>query len=292
MVQDAFAGKHTQDKLDALERYLQAYVTVLKKQSFKLVYFDAFAGTGEIPFPSDQEQDLFPISDYESFVDGSIKRALKYSFSEFYFIEKIKRKSEALKEYCDKNYPDRNIIIQNCDANDGLIKFVDKFNSKTTRAIVFLDPFGNQVSMDMFRYMATKSGLDIWYLFPAGLGVQRQIGKFGDIHDDHGKSLDRLFGDEDWRNELVAEVSQSDLFGETITSKLKQSDPEKITKLMINRLKVVFEGRVVDDWLPLGPGNHHWYSLLFMWSNPMVKATLAGKLASAVLARTKRSRRR
>ena len=288
MAQDAFAGVHTKNKLDALESYIEAYVRVLKKQSFKLVYFDAFAGTGEIPIPLESEQSRLPIEDYEMFVEGSVKRALKFPFSEFHFIEKIKRKSNELKEYCDKMHFDKNILIQNCDANDAIRTFINQFNSKTTRAIMFLDPYGNQVSMDTFRYIATKPGIDVWYLFPAGLGVQRQIGKFGEIYEDHEKSLDRLFGDGDWRHELVSQVSQINLFGEKVTTKIKQSDPEMITKLMIKRLKTVFDERVVDDWLPLGPGRHHWYSLLFMWSNPMTKANLAGKLAKAVLKTSKK----
>ena len=43
-------GKWTIDKLDILERYLDAYTTALKNQPFKLMYIDAFAGTGESAF--------------------------------------------------------------------------------------------------------------------------------------------------------------------------------------------------------------------------------------------------
>ncbi len=34
------------EKLRILERYLDAYTTALKNQPFKLMYIDAFAGTG------------------------------------------------------------------------------------------------------------------------------------------------------------------------------------------------------------------------------------------------------
>ena len=237
-------------------------------------------------------ESLFPVGDYNEVVKGSIERALKLPFTEFHFVEKAKKNSIELQTYCEQYHPTKNIFIQNADANDALRDFIDKFDPKNTRAIIFLDPFGNQVSMDTFRYLAKKPGFDIWYLFPAGLGVNRQIGKSGLVHENHEKSLDRLFGDSDWQNELIEEVSEPDLFGSNITTKVKSADTNKITELMISRLKGVFGGRVLDDWLPLGRNKHHWYSLLFMWSNQMTSAELAGKLAKAVLKSTKKSGRR
>ena len=41
-----FGGEWTTEKLNILQKYLQAYVTVMKKQRFTLYYIDAFAGTG------------------------------------------------------------------------------------------------------------------------------------------------------------------------------------------------------------------------------------------------------
>ena len=41
-----FGGQWTEEKLDILEGYLDAYTTVLKNQPFSLVYLDAFAGEG------------------------------------------------------------------------------------------------------------------------------------------------------------------------------------------------------------------------------------------------------
>jgi len=37
-----FGGEWTQEKLQILERYLDAYTTALKSKPFKLVYIDAF----------------------------------------------------------------------------------------------------------------------------------------------------------------------------------------------------------------------------------------------------------
>ncbi|MDE0205517.1 MAG: three-Cys-motif partner protein TcmP [Candidatus Tectomicrobia bacterium] len=48
-----FGGPWTQEKLDILRRYLDAYTTALKNQPFTLTYIDAFAGapTMQIPKP-------------------------------------------------------------------------------------------------------------------------------------------------------------------------------------------------------------------------------------------------
>jgi three-Cys-motif partner protein len=48
MAHNAFGGAHTEIKLQAVEKYLHAFTTALKKQGFKLIYFDAFAGSGQI----------------------------------------------------------------------------------------------------------------------------------------------------------------------------------------------------------------------------------------------------
>ena len=44
-----FGGDWTRDKLRMVERYLNAYTTVFKnKDDFRLMYIDAFAGSGII----------------------------------------------------------------------------------------------------------------------------------------------------------------------------------------------------------------------------------------------------
>ena len=48
MAQMSFGGQWTLEKLGILKRYLDAYTTVLKNQSFRLIYVDAFAGEGSL----------------------------------------------------------------------------------------------------------------------------------------------------------------------------------------------------------------------------------------------------
>ena len=64
----------------------------------------------------------------------------------------------------------------------------------------------------------------------------------------------------------------------------KEADVEQITRYMIDRLRTVFSGVVLDSWLPLGLRGYHMYSLLYASANPSEKAkSLCKKLAQAVM---------
>lgn len=158
------------------------------------------------------------------------------------------------------------------------------------RAVIFLDPFGNQVEWDTVAAIARTNAIDLWYLFPAGLGVHRQIGRDGTVHYTHEASLDKLLGTSEWREQFIESDLRSDMFDSVQNLTTKTASPLSITKFMIRRMKVIFRGGVLDDWLPLGSNGVHMYSLLFAWANPSEKAKLAGKLALAVIRSRARGR--
>ncbi|MGH6870482.1 MAG: three-Cys-motif partner protein TcmP [Rhizomicrobium sp.] len=178
------------------------------------------------------------------------------------------------------------IEVRYSDANEELRKFCSDW-PRNRRAVVFLDPFGNQVEWSTIEAVAATRAIDLWYLFPAGLGVHRQISKAGD-HAGREASLDKLFGTQEWRTAFVTATDTSDLFGLRI-EKARVATPESITKFMIERMKRIFKGGVLDDWLPLGAQGRHSYSLIFACANPSA-SNLALKLAKAVLGRKKRGR--
>ena len=70
----------------------------------------------------------------------------------------------------------------------------------------------------------------------------------------------------------------------------KIATPRSMTEFMIARMKEVFRGGVLDEWLPLGAKGRHDYSLIFSWANPSPKAKLAATLAAAVLKSKKSGR--
>jgi hypothetical protein len=80
--------------------------------------------------------------------------------------------------------------------------------------------------------------------------------------------------------------NRENLWGDAEQISFKQSTVDSVTRFMIKRMKSTFKGIVLDEWLPLGRGGSHWYSLLFACANPSVKATeIAERLARAVMVR-------
>lgn len=286
MPQQRFGGEHTELKLSKVEDYLEAYTTALKNQNFRLLYFDAFAGTGDIPQTQSGATQLFLIDDYKQFIVGSALRALRLPipFDKYIFVDNDPKKVEEL-ETLAEDFPHlrERIFLQCADANLELQRFCSKTDWRRSRAVIFLDPFGNQVEWNTIEAIARTEAADLWYLFPAGLGVHRQIARDGSVHPTHDASLDRILGTRDWRSSFVMTEHEIDLFGETQQVTSKEADPDLITKYMINRMKGIFHGGVLDHWLSLGSRGVHMYSLIFAWANPSPKAKLAGKLAEAVL---------
>ena len=84
-------------KLVCLEKYLRAYLKVMKFQDFETLYIDAFAGTGEVPLAANY--DGLPLDDEGlRFLSGSVRRALAIdeSFGQYIFIEKKRSNAKAL----------------------------------------------------------------------------------------------------------------------------------------------------------------------------------------------------
>jgi three-Cys-motif partner protein len=256
MPQRPFAGPHTADKLDRLAAYLKAYLTVLKKQDWvHTIYFDAFAGTGTAPMALNAEPALPLDDDATTFIVGSARRALELdlSFSEYVFVEKGRAKAREL-DRLKSAYPAKaeRIKIENADANSALKNFCATRNWKKCRAVVFLDPFGNQVEWKTIEAVAATEAIDLWYLFPAGHGVHRQIAENAQVDADKEASLTRLYGTDEWKSVLTSEEASPDLFGDVRRRSIKTSSPAIATDFMIKRMKSVFKGGVLDEWLVLG----------------------------------------
>jgi three-Cys-motif partner protein len=224
-----FGSQHTEDKLDKLAAYLGTFTTALKKQQFKLVYFDAFAGTPERDLGEDAP--LLQTGDVTRFLQGSTKRALSIAqkFDRYVFVERKKSNVQEL-EALKTEFPlvaDR-IDIRCGDANAEIEAFCENW-PRNQRAVVFLDPFGNQVAWRTMEALAATRYVDVWYLFPAGLGVHRQISRSGS-HDGREETLDRLLGATDWREKFIESVKSDDLFGAATTrKKVLRRNPSRYT---------------------------------------------------------------
>ena len=129
-----FGGDWTNEKLDRIRKYLNSYTTALKNQPFKLIYIDAFAGTGYRNLKSAHKQQIsiFPDEsekDAEAFHAGSARIALETNppFAAYYFIEQDPDKCAELERLKDE-FPDKakDIHIENEEANAFISRICDE----------------------------------------------------------------------------------------------------------------------------------------------------------------------
>lgn len=204
--QASYGGQWTIEKLNILERYLDAYTTALKNQSFKLLYMDAFAGAGYVELGRGEDAE---------FISGSAQRALNVKdkpFDELIFVEKDPGRCAEL-ESLKKEFPRRKIRIENSDANE-FLRGLQK-DWRGWRGVLFLDPFATQVHWKTIETIAGFEALDTWILFPTS-AVARMLPKSKEPKDIKGKWTARLtsvFGNDSWRR-LYQQSSQASLFGD------------------------------------------------------------------------------
>jgi three-Cys-motif partner protein len=167
--QDEFGGAWTQQKLEALGKYLRAYTIIFKRnpraQYYSISYVDAFAGTGSL-----QRPELAGFAEFmpelraneEQYRKGSVLRALEIDppFDNYLFIEKNAAKCQELREAVRSVRP-RNVTVLNDDANAAILKWCTKLDTKRQRAVVFLDPFGASVRFEVITALAKTKAVDL-----------------------------------------------------------------------------------------------------------------------------------
>jgi three-Cys-motif partner protein len=276
-----FGGDWTKEKLEMLEDYLSAYTTIMKEQPFRFGYIDAFAGTGYIrDEPETDEQTLFPVVEEEErrFLEGSVRTALEAEppLNAYVFIEQNEEAYNELVQIRDE-YPEKDITCVNEDANEWLMDRCLNRNWDRHRAVVFLDPFGMQVRWDTVQAIADTEAIDLWILFPLGIGANRLLTKDGDIPEGWRRTLTEVFGTEQWEDRFY-ETTQT-LFGE---AQKKVIDLEGIGEFYIERLEDEF-AEVAPNPRPLyNSRGNPMYLLCFAAGNP-TGAPTAVKIAQHIL---------
>ncbi|WP_298401632.1 three-Cys-motif partner protein TcmP [uncultured Chloroflexus sp.] len=284
--QHQFGGDWTKRKLEALRKYLDAYMKIFtaneKAKSFHTVYVDAFAGTGyRTPTDSD-EPSLFPElteQDNQEFLKGSASIALEMDkpFKEYLFIEQ-KQSHVAALEHLKKQFPERRIQIKQGDANTILHTWIRETNWRCTRAVVFLDPYGMQVEWSLIEAIAKTEAIDLWLLFPLGVGVNRLLTKCAPPPPTFSDRLTRFFGTEEWRDRFYHR--QKTIFDEEVEHKSATFD--SIRDFFIERLETVFKAVAKNPLVLTNSRNNPIYLLCFAAGNPKGAPT-ALKIADHIL---------
>jgi three-Cys-motif partner protein len=250
----AFGGSWTREKLGVLEHYLSAYTKALRDQPFEKGYIDAFAGTGyraASPVEGSAKEGLpFPdLADREpqGLLEGSAALALrtKPPFDHYLFIERNPARCAQL-ERLKAEFPGlaSSIKIQHGDANAEIRKLCTK-DWRARRAVLFLDPYGMQVEWATIEGIAATKAIDLWVLFPLGMGVNRLLKRSGDIPQEWRTRLDVLLGTKQWYDEFYELQSSPTLFDEDAERVVKAST-EVIGRYFDERLRSLFAG-VADE---------------------------------------------
>jgi len=191
-----FGGPWTDDKLQRIRKYLTAYTTIfrgnVRAQYFRTTYVDAFAGTGtrtDSAQPHEPEIaslfDLTADSEAKSLKDGSARIALGVDppFDHYVLVEQHAERAAEL-ESLRTQFPARDIRVELAEANAFLRSWCSGTDWKRNRAVVFLDPDGMQVEWRTIKVIADTKAIDLWWLVPLGIGMNRLLTSGGPPHAD------------------------------------------------------------------------------------------------------------
>ncbi len=275
----AFGGSWTEEKLDRLDKYLRAYMTIFSgnpnARYYTTWYVDGFASGGyrEVSGASERQARLFEDivqSDTQAFVKGSARRVLEAepAFDNYLFIDKNVARCNEL-EQLRSDYPDKEtrIHIRNADANAYLSEWCQATNWSRNRALMFLDPFGAQVEWSLLEAIARTHAVDLWLLFPIGTVVNRLLTTKQPPPAAWADRLTRVLGTDNWHTEFYRERVKDTLFGPEVSME-KQADWGTIGGYFVARLKTIFPA-VAENPLPLkNSKNIPLYLLCFATANP------------------------
>lgn len=302
MTRHRFGGDWTEVKLAAITAYSEFYTGAISSK-FDLWYVDPFAGTGE-RVETETAGGLLdgtPLTQIERTYPGSASRALMVEppFDHYRFGDKKPSHAAALAELCAR-FPSRDARVIEGDANSFIQTEFSKprwtnedFTAGSSRALVFLDPYGLEVEWETLVCLARCKKADVWFLANLG-GAVRQI-----CHDharlDEGKrrALGQYFGTPDWEDAFYQTQNGEDLFGDLFANTKRKATKTDVAQFHRRRLESIFQGYVSDP-LPLSVGTMDDYFLLYCMSNnpfPAARA-LIKKGADWVIRKYKQASRR
>jgi len=308
---ECWGGSWTEQKLAALEEYIQAYLTIMhgndNAKSFTKIYLDGFAGSGrrytrKTKKSTLQEQELIPEVSTEvereelrEYMEGSALRVLRAEkpapFDRHIFIDIDPKETQKLKQQLSTQFPNRNIEVVTQDANTYIQNWCRQMEA-FDRAVVFLDPFGLQVEWETIRAIAETEKIDCWLLIPLGVGLLRMLPHNNMISEQNQQILTRFFGTEEWqerfyqRSEALVLPFEEDEFRQ---DEYYRVDKSQIAQFIIERLRSVFpsEGVIKEPLVLRNSKNNPIYLFAFAAANPKGAPT-AVKIAQYIIGKSQR----
>jgi len=229
-----FGGDWTLKKIEIVLKYAHAYLQIMKKHPWKLMYFDGFAGSGEI-------------KNTNYLNNGAAMQILEIvkprPFDLYYFVELDKGSNELLEKHIRAKFGDnRNIHIVKDDCNKKLIdmaKFL-KGEGKNYKVLAFIDPFGMSLKWESIKNLKGL-GIDLWILIPTGIGANRLLKKDGNIPDSWLNKLEMFLGTPktEIKKQFYRKKNQLNIFG--IDEYEKEKDAiSKLHEIYCEKLSQIF----------------------------------------------------
>jgi three-Cys-motif partner protein len=255
-LKEKWGGPWTEQKLDAFEKYVNAYLTIMNKRrdkyNWKLIYFDAFAGsgarhTGETENFTDLFVDLRVVIEGSDVYKGAAERIVclkQRGFDYYYFIETdeiARRALETRLNHLDHNNKSK-LYFRSDDANKQIEIMAEAMKrDKKLFALTLLDPFGMQVNWSSIEKLG-GTNTDLWILIPSGVVISRLLDRKGKLT--HMGKLVSFFGmpKESLKKYFYREKeSEIGLFGQESEIEKIAEPIKRITELYIQQLKTLFK---------------------------------------------------
>jgi len=269
-----FGGLWSLLKVEAVERYLRAYVTAMSKQSFELVYIDTFAGSGSFTFG--EGMPLIGEDEADRVFAGSVKRALAVgAFKQLFFIESDERNVASLRTIADG---DKRVEIISGDANVKLVELCHRLNWARRRGVVFVDPCGPETNWAMLRAIAATKALDMFWLFPLSAVYRNAPHDHGMLTPEKRAMVSKCLDCTEWEDSFygASKAVVRDLFDDA--PKVRHVDVDNIEAFVMQRLQGIFP-HVEKPARLLGTKKAPLFNLFFAIANP---SPAAKKVASPI----------
>jgi three-Cys-motif partner protein len=122
-----------------------------------------------------------------------------------------------------------------------------------------------QVEWKTIEAIAGTKAIDMWLLFPLGIGVNRLLTKSGEVPESWRKRLNLLLGNETWYDEFYRVERERTLFGEA--DQVVKATTETIGRYFNERLKSVFPAVAGEPRVLRNSANCPLYLLCFAAGN-------------------------
>jgi three-Cys-motif partner protein len=156
-------------------------------------------------------------------------------------IDRDQKNCDGLCDLVFKKHPelDERVSVRCGDCNDKLIEICGSYDWKKWRGVCFLDPFGMQIDWTTLEALARTKALDVWFLFPLGIGVMRLLMRDRIPEGPWANRLTRMLGSEDWKERFYTSTGQLSLFGDESEVK-RDAKLEYVGQCFVERLGSIF----------------------------------------------------